>query len=178
MTLPRGLPGALGDVMWSGQELTSGSTWPHQETCLNWKHRGGQLSPGHLRRTPWGLGRTGRAAPEEGATTGPDPPPALQARPRVTCQASPHIWENRQGCGEPSTRHSGPSAAPPVPACWLRPPSQHRTPQAQAGSAPMPHTWTMTCAPGSHRPLPASPIGSLFKPPSRTLVPTGLCHST
>lgn len=47
---------------------------------------------------------------------GPDPPPALRARPCVTHQASPHIWENRQGCGEPSTQHSRPSAALQLPA--------------------------------------------------------------
>lgn len=92
MTLPRGLPGALGDVVWSGQELTSGSTWPHQETCLNWKHRGGQLSPGHLRRTPWGLGRTGRAAPEEGATTGTRPTTStLGATSRDPPSLTPHL---------------------------------------------------------------------------------------
>ena len=78
---------------------------------------------------------------------GPDPPPALRARPCVTHQASPHIWENRQGCGEPSTRHSRPSAALRLPACRLGPPSWDRTPQARAGSAPTHHTWTMTRTP-------------------------------
>lgn len=41
----------------------------------------------------------------------------------------------------------GTPAPPQMPACWLGPPSRDCTLQARAGSAPTPHTWTMTRAP-------------------------------